>query len=330
MPELSQIQRLIRILQILDGGRKVTTRELRRRFDNAVSLRTLQRDLVALSEAGIPLMTEKTRANENAWFLSRDFRSFIPLPLGTHEYLAAHMLKANLKVFRKTPLEKEIQSLLRKIDQIVQEEVFLEADTKQFNNLFENYSAGLFDYAPHGETIRSLITAIIQRKRCTVTYLSPNEGKEKSFHIEPEKMVYYNGGLYVIVYVRYYQSFIMLAIQRIQKLETLDESFPQDHPFDAETFWKGKFGLFSGEQVDIQLRFDRSVRHHIKGRTWHASQSVNEDEKKNLILTLKVGITPELISWILSWGVYVKVLKPPALIGEIKQIVARIDGYYRH
>lgn len=135
-------------------------------------------------------------------------------------------------------------------------------------------------------------------------------------------MVYYNGGLYVIVYVRYYQSFIMLAIQRIQKLETLDESFPQDHPFDAETFWKGKFGLFSGEQVAVQLRFDRSDRHHIEGRTWHASQSVNEDEKKNLILTLKVGITPELISWILSWGVYVKVLKPQTLIGEIKQIVA--------
>ena len=53
MGEFSQIQRLLRILQILSSGRKVTTTELLHRFDGRVSLRTLQRDLLALSEAVI-------------------------------------------------------------------------------------------------------------------------------------------------------------------------------------------------------------------------------------------------------------------------------------
>ena len=128
MGEFSQIQRLLRILQILSSGRKVTTTELLRRFQGGVSLRTLQRDLLALSEAGIPLVSEKTMANENAWSLMSQFRSFIPLPLETNEYLAAHILKANLKVFQKTPFGEEIQSLIKKIDQIVPEEVFLETD----------------------------------------------------------------------------------------------------------------------------------------------------------------------------------------------------------
>ena len=94
MGEFSQIQRLLRILQILSSGRKVTTTELLRRFQGGVSLRTLQRDLLALSEAGIPLVSEKTMANENAWSLMSQFRSFIQLPLETNEYLAAHILKA--------------------------------------------------------------------------------------------------------------------------------------------------------------------------------------------------------------------------------------------
>jgi len=53
MGEFSQIQRLLRILQILSSGRKVTTTELLHRFDGRVSLWTLQRDLLALSEAVI-------------------------------------------------------------------------------------------------------------------------------------------------------------------------------------------------------------------------------------------------------------------------------------
>lgn len=330
MGELSQIQRFIRILQILSSGRKVTTKELRRRFEDAVSLRTLQRDLLALSDAGIPLVSEKTMANENAWSLMSRFRSFIPFPLETNEYLAAHILKANLKVFKKTPFEKEIRSLLKKIDQIVPEDVFLETDSDGAENLFENYSAGLFDYSPHGETINNLISAVVRRTKCRVTYYNPYEEKEKTFHIEPEKLVYYSGGLYVIVYLRYYKSFIMLAIQRIKKLQLLDESFPKDHPFDEKEFWKGKFGLFPGEQVDVKLQFKKEIRHHIEGRTWHPSQIVEIDTKGNLVLSMKVGITPELISWILGWRMYVKVLEPKELVEEIKSNVEEIEQLYRH
>lgn len=329
MPEFSQIHRLIRILQILSSGRKITTRELRHRFDDAVSLRTLQRDLLALTEAGIPLISKKTKANENAWSLISRFRSFIPLPLETNEYLAAHVLKSNLKVFQKTPFEKEIQSLIDKIDQIVPEEVFLETGSGKARDLFENYSAGLFDYSPHGETINNLISAIVHRTKCKVTYYNPNEQKDKTFHIEPEKMVHYNGGLYVIVFVRYYKSFIMLAIQRIKKLDLLEETFKRDQPFNENKYWKGKFGLFPGEQVEVKLQFTKDIRHHIEGRSWHSSQTVEIDKKGDLILTMKVAITPELISWILGWRAYVKVMEPEELIYEIKKNVDEIQKLYK-
>ena len=158
MGEYSQIQRLIRILQIMSAGRKVTTKEIAHRFNGAVSLRTLQRDMLALSEAGIPVVSEKVQANENVWYLMSHFRSFIPIPLEMNEYLAAHILKANLKVFRNVPFDNEVQSLIKKIEQLVPEEVFLESKRTAAEDVFESYAAGMFDYTPFGSVISDLIT----------------------------------------------------------------------------------------------------------------------------------------------------------------------------
>ncbi|MBT6011145.1 MAG: hypothetical protein HOG80_07105, partial [Candidatus Marinimicrobia bacterium] len=128
MSDFTQIERILRIIQILSSGTRLTTAALVRRFDDQVPLRTLQRDLNKIASSGIPVRSKKTTANENEWFLDSSFRSFIPQTLGLNEYLAAHMLKENLKVFRSTEFSIEIDSLLKKIEQIVPEDVFLETE----------------------------------------------------------------------------------------------------------------------------------------------------------------------------------------------------------
>ena len=328
MSDYLQIHRLIRIIQILSSGRKITTNELLKRFEGKVSRRTLQRDLLTLSDANIPVISEKIRANENVWYLDSRFHSFIPIPIGVNEYLAAHILKDNLKVFRQTPFEKEIQSLIEKIDQIVPEEVFLETKATDLGRFFENYAVGIFEYSNFGEIIDNLIKAILHHVKCLVTYYSPEVNKPKTYYIEPEKMVYYNGGLYVIVYIRRFKKFILLAIQRIKKLKLLDEQFPDDHKFKEKDFWSGRFGLFTGELVNVKLRFAKEIRYHIEGRQWHSSQKFEDDENGNLILNMKVGSTPELITWILGWRYYIRVLEPDELVKEIKENIEKMRKKY--
>ena len=114
-------------------------------------------------------------------------------------------------------------------------------------------------------------------------------------------------------------AYIMLAIQRMRSLELLDESQSQNHHFDEDDFWQGKFGLFPGEQAEVVLQFTKSIRHHIEGRLWHASQILNDSENGELILTMNVGLSPELSSWILGWGEQVLVKKPIKLRKNIAQ-----------
>ena len=328
MAEYSQIERILRIIQILSSGTRLTTAALVRRFDDRVALRTLQRDLNKIASSGIPVRSRKATANENEWYLDSNFRSFIPQTLGLNEYLAAHMLKENLKVFRNTEFSDEIDSLLEKIEQIVPEDVFLETDESDPNDLFENYTAGLFDYTGYDEIINAIIQAIIQTKKSFVSYYNAYEQKSKNFYVEPRRIVYFKGGLYVIVYIRRFEKFRLLSLQRIRHFKPQDEVYGQEPVFDAERFWKNKFGLFSAENQEVRLKFSSDVRMHIEGRHWHASQIFTEGDKGSLILDLQVGLSPELISWIFSWNEYVDVLSPPELIETLSQKIQILNKKY--
>ena len=328
MSELSQIQRMIKILQILSIGRKVTTKELRRRFDETVSLRTLQRDMLALSDSGVPLVNEKLTANENTWFLMDHFKQFIPIPLEMNEYLAMEMLKANLSILKNTSIENDVEKLTKKIEQILPDELFLQATTAKFSNLLTNYSMGQYDYSGKNDIINKLIEAITKRRKCLVTYDSANTQKENKFYIEPEKLLSYHSGLYLIFYVRTQNEFWLLAVHRILDLKVFDDVFPNDHPFNEEEFVKNRFGLFSGKPEKIKLKFDKSIRHYIEHNHWHATQKFSNDKKGNLILEMETAATPELISWILGWNMNVQVMKPKGLIEEIrKNLVETLAKY---
>jgi len=328
MSELSQIQRMIKILQILSIGRKVTTKELRRRFDETVSLRTLQRDMLALSDSGVPLVNEKLTANENTWYLMDHFKQFIPIPLEMNEYLAMEMLKTNLSILKNTSIESDVENLTKKIEQILPDELFLQATTGKFSNLLTNYSIGQYDYSGKNDIINKLIEAITKRRKCLVTYDSANTQKENKFYIEPEKLLSYHSGLYLIFYVRTQNEFWLLAVHRILDLEVFDDVFPNDHPFNEEEFVKNRFGLFSGKPEKIKLKFDKSIRHYIEHNHWHATQKFSNDKKGNLILEMETAVTPELISWILGWNMNVQVMKPKGLIEEIrKNLVETLAKY---
>jgi len=328
MAEFPQIERILKIIQILSSGARLTTSALLQRFDNQVSLRTLQRDLNRIGLAGIPITSRKIAANENEWFLDSHFRSFIPQTLGLNEYLAAHMLKENLKIFRNTEFSNEIDSLFEKIEQLVPDNVFQETDDAGLEDLFGNYTAGLFDYSGYDEIINTIIEGITLKQKCFVSYYNAYEKTRKNFYVEPHRIIYFNGGLYVIGYLRRLKTFRLLAIQRIQKFKLMDETYPDEPQFVPALFWKGKFGLFSGEPENIKLRFSEQVRIHIEGRHWHSSQAYHDEEDGSLILELKVGLSPELISWIFNWNEYVEVLAPEKLRSIMIKKLKKLNKIY--
>lgn len=319
MADYSQIQRCIKILQLLSTHKFVTTSQLEERFHFTVSRRTIQRDLIVLSDVGIPLITEKVQANENAWSLMDSFKSFLPIPLETNEFLALQLLKANLSLFNKTEIQDDVKKLSQKIDQLLPENLFVQSTKKESQNIFSSFYMGQYDYSGSNEIIKSIMDGIFEKKKCLVIYDRQMTGKPVGFYVEPEKFLSYQGGLYVIVYIRNLSEFRLLAIHRIIEWKVFSDQFPDDHSFNEKDFFSQRFGLFEGESEKIKLKFDKSIRHLIEHKTWHSSQSFSDDKKQNLMMKFEAPITPELISWIMSWHVNVKVMTPKELKTEIKE-----------
>ncbi|MBT5270184.1 MAG: WYL domain-containing protein, partial [Candidatus Marinimicrobia bacterium] len=111
-------------------------------------------------------------------------------------------------------------------------------------------------------------------------------------------------------------------------LRVQDERFPDNPRFDAQKFWDGKFGLFSAEIKHVNLKFEKSIKHHIEGRIWHPSQNIETNQKGDLLLGMDVGLTPELISWILGWSSYVQVIAPQQLQDAVVERILAMQKVY--
>ena len=315
MSDLTQIQRTLKILQWLSAGQRMTTRELERRFDGRVKLRTIQRDLGHIRNSGVPLRVERGLGNEGYWSLERFAMGFVPQFLEKSELLAAMILKSNLRIFTDTTFQNEIDDLMSKLDQIVPDHLFEDVSKM---HIFENYAVGELDYSGMSAVIEDLFKAIMDKHPCTVTYQGLEAESPKTYDVTPVKMLLYQGALYVVTYIRKYENFIILNLSRIQRLsvqDTVDKNMPE---FKLEEMRESQFGVFQAKQTQrVILEFLPAAVPHIIGRCWHSSQQVTNHDDGRLTLELDVGITPELVSWIQGWIPHVHVAEPNTLKEEV-------------
>lgn len=90
----------------------------------------------------------------------------------------------------------------------------------------------------------------------------------------------------------------------------------------------GSFGLFFEAKPErLVVEFTGIIATWIAERQWHASQQIEQSEK-GVILTMEVGITPELEQWILSFGEHARVIEPARLVAGIqKRLRGSLDRY---
>ena len=110
---MNRIDRLTAILLLLQG-KKRTAGEIAQRFE--ISRRTALRDIEALCEMGIPIMTELGASG--GYTLPSDY-SLPPLALTLHEALLLRLALSSLSQLGATPFKQERESLLAKVQTLL-------------------------------------------------------------------------------------------------------------------------------------------------------------------------------------------------------------------
>ena len=267
--------------------------------------------------SGIPINVEKGTGNENHWILSREALGFIPSYLKSEEYLTALVLAGHLKVFRGTTIEAEIGSLLKKLEQIVPANLLYQSTGLQ---VYEDTTVGEFDYAAMTIDLGGLLKAILEKRICRVLYRSPRKPRPKTYRVTPVRLFRYEGSLYINAYSLTRKVFIQLKVDRMKKFQVLEERHHALPKFDPEVYREKTFGLYrAAEASQVTLRFDKQIAPHIEGRVWHAGQEMAKQKDGSLVLTMGVGLTPELENWILGWVPHVRILEPGDLRTAVSQ-----------
>jgi predicted DNA-binding transcriptional regulator YafY len=175
------------------------------------------------------------------------------------------------------------------------------------------------DYSRKQDVIQALIDATLHQRRARLSYYSFNSRRTKAYTVDPYRLVYYHGGLYLYARAAEYSEVRTFAVERIEGIEVLDEAFEVPADFSVAEYAKGAFGIAGGRAEAVELVFGAPMAGYIRERVWHESQEMEERSDGSVALRLNVAPGFELQAWIKGFLPHVKVVKPASLRDAIAQ-----------
>ena len=321
MPRNAEVIRQWSILRDLEASRRLTIDELAAR--TGVTTRTIRRDLEALQSAGFPLFDE-TYDGKKYWTLEhRAFRRLDETGFTLAELSALYFSRTLVECLAATPFQKDVRRAFDKLAGA------LTPGMRQFLDRLPLVMQAKAEPGAHPASARSkemsqLLEATLNHRRVAMRYHSFSSDREKDYRIEPYRVVFAQGALYVVAFVPEYGQLRTFAVDRIRSLSLLEERFePMEIEEDA---FAHSLGVHQGPPERIEILFEPAIARYVKERMWHTSQEIEEEAGGSVRMTLNVSNDFALRSWILGFGPLAKVVSPPSLA---TQILEEIEGTRR-
>lgn len=161
-----------------------------------------------------------------------------------------------------------------------------------------------------------------------LSYYSISRDRVSKRIIDPYKIWFIEGGIYLIGYCHNRKEVRTFLVDRIRAIKKTDLKFEIIKGFSFEDYIKDAFRVIRDELVEVKVRFDKIVAPTILEKIWHPSQRIKKNRDGSLDVTFQVGGIQEIKFWILSFGSTARVLKPDSLKELIKkELLASINNY---
>jgi proteasome accessory factor B len=285
--------------------------------DLGVSTRTIRRDLDALQEAGFPVYDDVVNGSK-FWRLDPKALGALARSGLTYSELAAlYFSRALIECFAGTALGNDVKSAFDKLERALSP-----AMKKFLDRLPRAITAGQEHAKRQGsqtyEVTARLLDAILGQRVTDMEYQSLRSRREKAYVVHPSRLVHAQGGLYLIAHVPAYAEVRTFAVERIRKVSVQEATFKPVAELDSNPF-KHSLGVFlGGTPCRVQLRFHPRIAPLVKERTWHGSQQFKDRADGSIVMALEVTDDHALRNWVLSFGRFVKVLRPAQLVQWIE------------
>lgn len=313
MPREGQIARLLRIVQLMaTRGYGVTVGEMA--YEEDCSPRTIYRDLVALQEAGFPIYSEK-EDQKTIWRFVDGYKHYIPIPFEINELVALYYGRGMFEVLKGTAFYDSLESLAKKIRSSLAPETVRLID--QFDDVLAFGQRAAKDYGRFREIVNQVNRACSEQRQIEMVYYTLSRDTETQRRLDPYKIWYFEGTLYLIGFCHMRNEVRMFALDRIRLVEVKDVKFKIPEGFSIEKYMANCFGLIHDEVVHVKVQFTGDAARWVADRKWHPSQEIQTNTDGSITASYRVGGTSEIKKWILGFGPMAEVQEPKDLYVEI-------------
>lgn len=297
-----QTNRLFQIVYYLLRKGKCTAPELAERFE--VSVRTIYRDLDAISAAGIPIYATQGKGGGIA-----------VLP----EYVISNALlsgeekeKIIMALEGIAAAEVATGDLLSKLGALFQ---------IQASNWIEVDFSGWKKKAQDHDMFHTIKTAIFQKNLISFSYFG-SSGSYSERTVEPMKLVFKSKDWYLYGFCRLRTDFRFFKLTRIKNLTLCEEIFVREAPDSVQI----EPSPIVESLVSVKLKFSPEAAFRVYDEFVDA---VTADNRGNLYITTDLPNNGVLFSYLLSFGDQVEVIEPAYIREQLKEKLGSMLQKYK-
>jgi len=311
---MNRTDRLLAIVLEIQARKQVRAEDLAVMFE--VTKRTIYRDMLALAESGVPIVSLPGRGYTlvEGYFLpplTFNTDEAIMLLLGTD--LAGQNFDAQYR--------KAAQSASSKITAVLPERLRHEIEYLESSIQFIALNGSLAL-----ETLQQLRRAIIQRKTIRFRYharypdVKPDTTNLRD--ADPYALIHISDTWLLVAYCHLRCDRRHFRLDRMEEIIVLDQEFTRPPDFTIERTAE------NNRTIVVNALFDHETARWVRESS-SFYRVAQEDRPEGLLVTFMVEQPRDVLNWLLSWGSHVRVLEPQALREMLAQEAERVLENHR-
>jgi predicted DNA-binding transcriptional regulator YafY len=298
---MNRTDRLVAMVLFLQGRRVVRAEELAEHFE--ISVRTVYRDVSALSEAGVPVAGEA-----GVGYSLVPGYHLPPVMFTTEEAMALFIGGEMVKQFADRSLATPMDSALLKIRSVLPRERQDDLDRLARSTAIVGSSR-----LPTGLDQRTLLPiqqALVWRRVLRLIYRAHNRAEDTQREVEPLGVTFSSGAWYLVAWCRLRADFRHFRLDRVRGLEVRAERFEPHADFSLREHLEQTMGFHDTLPVRAWFAADAIDRARRETYSGFEQERPGRGGYEVEFLTFSYEW---LARWILSFGAAAEALAPARL-----------------
>ncbi len=319
----NQKLKLLRLYDILlhqsDEEHPITVPELiaqLERWEIKAERKSIYDDLESLAALGVDVQSRKGRSP--GWFIGqRDFE------------LAELKLLVDAVQSSRFITKRKSDALIRKLEKLasthqarqLQRQVYVDRRIKTMNeSIYYN--------------VDILHTAIARNRSITFQYFDYNMRKEKVFRhdgeryrVSPYGLIWNSENYYLVAFDHASDTMRHYRVDKMAQIEQTDAPREGGSEFDVADYAQKHFGMFSGTEVSMTLRFESRLVNVVLDRFGQDVMLIPDGEE-HFTVTLPLVMSPQFFGWLFGLGDGVQLKGPARAVDAYREHLASVAALY--